>query len=69
MEIYSRNNKQYSKEFKKSVIWRLETPANESVPKISEELGIASSTIYQWVRVKINIKVLYLIANLQENGV
>lgn len=40
----------YSKEYKESVLKRLGPPSNESVPKISEELGIAKSTIYKWLR-------------------
>jgi transposase len=46
----NRNNKQYSKEFKDSVVKRLESSPDETVPKISEELGIAKSTIYQWIK-------------------
>lgn len=45
----NKNNKQYSKEFKASVLKRIES-SNESIPKIAEELNIAKSTIYQWVR-------------------
>ncbi|WP_425489223.1 IS3 family transposase [Alkalicella caledoniensis] len=43
-----RNNKQYSKEFKESILKRIAD--NESVPKLSEELGISKSTLYQWAR-------------------
>ena len=44
------NNKQYTKEIKESVIKRLEPPKSESVLKISKDLNIAKSTIYQWIR-------------------
>ena len=41
-------NKSYTKEFKDSVLRRLEQ--NETVGSLSEELDISKSTIYQWVR-------------------
>jgi len=41
-------NKSYTKEFKDSVLKRLEQ--NETVGSISEEFNISKSTIYQWVR-------------------
>ena len=44
----ARINRSYTKEFKESVLKRLEQ--NESVKSISEELKISKSTIYQWVR-------------------
>lgn len=44
------NNNQYTKEFKESVLKRLEPPKSESVPEISKDLNIAKSTIYQWIR-------------------
>ena len=44
------NNKQYTKQFKESVLKRLEPPKSESVPEISKDLNIAKSTIYQWIR-------------------
>lgn len=47
----NKKNNNYSKEFKESVLKRLEPPANESVPQLSKELGISKSTIYQWVRI------------------
>ena len=43
-------NKQYTKEFKDSILKRLEHPSKESVSSLSEELNISKSTIYQWVR-------------------
>ena len=44
-------NKHYSKELKESILKRLES-SNESVPRISEEMDIPSSTIYTWIRNK-----------------
>lgn len=43
-------NKQYTNEFKASILKRLEPPSNKTVPQISDELGIPTSTIYQWIR-------------------
>ena len=45
----NKNNKRYSKEFKASILKRIES-SNEPVPKIAEEVNIAKSTIYQWLR-------------------
>lgn len=44
----NKRNKQYTKEFKNSVLKRLEQ--NETVSSLSEEFNISKSTIYQWVR-------------------
>lgn len=41
-------NKQYTDEFKKSILKRLEQ--NETVGSLSVELNISKSTIYQWIR-------------------
>lgn len=43
-------NRSYTKEFKDSVLKRLEQ--NETVSSLSEELDISKSTIYQWVRTR-----------------
>lgn len=43
-------NTQYTKEFKDSILKRLEHPSNETVSSLAEELNISKSTIYQWVR-------------------
>ena len=45
----NKNNKQYTKEFKESVLKRIES-SGESIPQIAEELNISKNTIYQWVR-------------------
>ena len=44
----NKRNKQYTNEFKNSILNRLEQ--NETVGSLSEELNISKSTIYQWVR-------------------
>lgn len=44
----NQRNKQYTKEFKNSILNRLEQ--NETVGSLSEELNISKSTIYQWER-------------------
>lgn len=49
MQKNNTKKKQYTKEFKNSVLKRLESPSNESISIISEELGISRSTIYQWL--------------------
>lgn len=40
----------YTKEFKDSILKRLDHPSNETVSSLAEELNISKSTIYQWVR-------------------
>ena len=40
----------YTKEFKESILKRLDSPNNESVSSLAEEFNISKSTIYQWVR-------------------
>lgn len=40
----------YTKEFKDSILKRLDSPTNETVSSLAEELNISKSTIYQWVR-------------------
>ena len=44
----ARKNRSYTKEFKDSVLKRLDQ--NETVTSLSDELNISKSTIYQWVR-------------------
>lgn len=46
----NKRNRSYTKEFKESVLKRLEPPTNESVPELAKELNIAKSTIYQWAK-------------------
>ena len=40
----------YTKEFKDSILKRLDSPTNETVSSLGEEFNISKSTIYQWVR-------------------
>ena len=49
----SNNNKRgrrYTKEFKDSILKRLDQPSNETVASISEETDIPKGTIYQWIK-------------------
>ena len=48
MSKATNKNRSYTKEFKDSVLNRLEH--NETVSSLSEELNISKSTIYQWVK-------------------
>ena len=40
----------YTKEFKASVLKRLEQPTTDTITSLSEELGIPRTTIYQWIK-------------------
>ena len=40
----------YTKEFKESVLKRIESPSNETATSLAEELNIPRTTIYQWVQ-------------------
>jgi transposase-like protein len=53
MSKTNKGRKRYSKEFKESVLQRLES-SNETVKSISEELNIPRTTIYQWIKTKNN---------------
>jgi len=46
----NKQNKSYTKEFKESVLKRLEEPTNDTITTLSEELGIPRTTIYQWIK-------------------
>lgn len=49
----SNNNKRgrrYTKEFKDSILKRLDQPSNETVAGISAETDIPKGTIYQWIK-------------------
>jgi len=54
MSKNNKNNRTYTKEFKASVLNRLEPPTNDTVASLSEELDIPRTTIYQWNRTKRN---------------
>ncbi len=57
----------YSKEFKASVLEKLEPPTNDTPTSLSRELNIPRTTIYQWIRKTIRIRKIHII-NLQING-
>ena len=42
----------YSKEFKESILKKLENQPNLTIPEMAKELNIPKSTIYQWQRTK-----------------
>ncbi len=44
--------KRYTKEFKESVLKRLEPPTNDTITSLSNELEIPRTTIYQWKKKK-----------------
>lgn len=46
----NRKKKHYSKEFKESVLKRLEQPTKDTITSLSKELKVPRTTIYQWVR-------------------
>ena len=46
----TKKKRSYTKEFKASVLKRLEQPTNGAITSISGELGIPRTTIYQWIR-------------------
>lgn len=50
----SASRKRFSKEFKASVLKRLETPTTDTVSSLSEELKISRSSIYQWINASNN---------------
>ncbi len=50
--IISKNNKKrtYSKEFKASVLKKLEPPTDDTSTSLLRKLNIPRTTIYQWIR-------------------
>lgn len=48
----NKKNKRYSKEFKESVLKRLEPPTNDTITSLSAELDVPRTTIYQWTKKK-----------------
>ena len=46
----NKRGKRYTKEFKDSILKRLDQPSNETVASISEETSIPKTTIYQWIK-------------------
>jgi len=45
-----KKNKSYTREFKESVLKRLEQPTDDTIKSLSEELKIPRTTIYQWIK-------------------
>ena len=48
----NKGNKHYSKEFKESILKKLESQPNLTVSEMAKELNIPKSTIYQWQRTR-----------------
>ena len=46
----NRKKTSYTKEFKDSVLKRLEPPTNDTITSLSDELGVPRTTIYQWIK-------------------
>lgn len=46
----TRKKTSYTREFKASVLKRLEEPTTDTITSLSEELGVPRTTIYQWIR-------------------
>lgn len=49
-----KTKRRYTREFKETVLRRLEPPTNDTVTSLSEELGVTRGTIYAWIRAKDN---------------
>lgn len=45
-----KKNRSYTKEFKESVLKRLEQPTKDTITSLSEELKVPRTTIYQWIK-------------------
>ena len=50
MPTNSKKGNRYTKEFKDSILKRLNQPSNETVAFISQETNIPKATIYQWIK-------------------
>lgn len=46
----TRKKTSYTREFKVSVLKRLEEPTNDTITSLSDELGVPRTTIYQWIK-------------------
>ena len=46
----TRKKTSYTREFKTSVLKRLEEPTKDTISSLSDELGVPRTTIYQWVK-------------------
>jgi transposase-like protein len=45
-----RKKTSYTREFKASVLKRLEEPTTDTITSLSDELGVPRTTIYQWIK-------------------
>lgn len=46
----TRKKTSYTREFKASVLKRLEEPTKDTITSLSDELGVPRTTIYQWIK-------------------
>jgi len=46
----TRKKTSYTREFKNSVLKRLEEPTNDTITSLSEEFGVPRTTICQWIK-------------------
>ena len=46
----NKKNRSYTREFKASVVKRLEQPTTDTIASLSNELGVPRTTIYQWFK-------------------
>lgn len=46
----TRKKTSYTREFKSSVLKRLEEPTKDTITSLSDELGVPRTTIYQWIK-------------------
>ena len=46
----TRKKTSYTREFKSSVLRRLEEPTKDTITSLSDELGVPRTTIYQWIK-------------------
>lgn len=46
----TRKKTSYTKEFKATVLKRLEEPTDDTITNLSDELGVPRTTIYQWIK-------------------
>ena len=50
MKKHHKRGKHYTKEFKDSILKRLEAPTNETVTSVCKDTGVSRATIYKWIK-------------------
>ena len=46
----NKRGKHYTKDFKDSILKRLEAPTNETVTSVCKDTGVSRATIYKWIK-------------------